>query len=168
MSQEELARRLAERGVSAHATTIAKIEAGTRAIRLDEAAEIAELFGISLDNLFGHGSVEDDVRHAMKTLADTARNAHADLVKTSEAIVGAYELLRRQLDFEVLELGVADGAGTAEEQPGRSFAATKDAQVHRPGRGRRRPSVASRVPGGHETMSSPAGGHVNFVREAIG
>ncbi|MFV9459224.1 MULTISPECIES: helix-turn-helix transcriptional regulator [Rhodococcus] len=108
-SQEDLAKRLAERGLTAHPTTIAKIEAGTRAIKLDEAAELAALFDISLDALLGRGDVEDDLKHATKTLADTAMNAHAVLVKTTESIVEAYELLRQQLDFTGMEKGIIEG-----------------------------------------------------------
>ena len=39
-----------------HPTTIAKIEAGTRSVRINEAVGIAELFEISLDTLVGHPS----------------------------------------------------------------------------------------------------------------
>lgn len=52
MSQADLAKALTERGVSAHATTIAKIEAGDRSVKLDEAVAICSVLGGSLGELF--------------------------------------------------------------------------------------------------------------------
>lgn len=108
-SQDDLAKRLVSRGVSAHPTTIAKIEAGSRAIKLEEAVEIAALFGISLDELSGHGDITDDLKRATQTLSDTAVNAYNDLVRLTESIVDAYEFLRQQLDFKGMETGIAEG-----------------------------------------------------------
>ena len=39
-----------------HATTIAKIEAGSRSVRINEAVGIADLFEVSLDTLLGRKS----------------------------------------------------------------------------------------------------------------
>ncbi|MFF2060093.1 helix-turn-helix transcriptional regulator [Rhodococcus qingshengii] len=108
-SQDDLAKRLVARGVAAHPTTIAKIEAGTRTIKLDEAVEIAALFDISLDELSGRGDIADDLKRATQTLSDTAVNAYNDLVRLTESIVDAYEFLRQQLDFKGMETGIAEG-----------------------------------------------------------
>jgi hypothetical protein len=49
-----MAKMLADRGVQPmHPTTVAKIEAGDRSVRINEAMEIAELFGVSMDALLG-------------------------------------------------------------------------------------------------------------------
>ena len=54
-SQEELAKRLTDKGVDTYASTVAKIESEKkpRAVRLAEAAAIADLFDVSLDTLLG-------------------------------------------------------------------------------------------------------------------
>lgn len=50
-SQEHLARSLTEAGIAIHQTQIAKIEAGTRAVKLVEAVILARLLNVSLDAL---------------------------------------------------------------------------------------------------------------------
>lgn len=48
MSQTALAKALSEHGVKAHMTTVAKIEAGDRSIRLNEAVALSRVLGIDL------------------------------------------------------------------------------------------------------------------------
>jgi transcriptional regulator with XRE-family HTH domain len=48
-----LAKLLQDKGLSVHATTIAKIEYGERPAKLDEAVAVADVFGVSLDALIG-------------------------------------------------------------------------------------------------------------------
>jgi transcriptional regulator with XRE-family HTH domain len=78
-SQAEMAKMLCDRGVEPmHATTIAKIEGGTRSVRINEALGIADLFGISLDTLMGRANEPDDavqLAFALRLLRDTARTA---------------------------------------------------------------------------------------------
>lgn len=50
-TQAELAKRMSDVGVSLHASAIAKIEAATRSIRINEAAAIADILGCPLDQL---------------------------------------------------------------------------------------------------------------------
>lgn len=54
-SQADLAEKMAARGLRAHPTTVAKIEAkkpaDRRAVRLDEAAVLADIFGLTLDEM---------------------------------------------------------------------------------------------------------------------
>lgn len=52
LSQADLATALKRHGISAHATTIAKIEAGDRSVKLDEAVAICSVLGGSLGELF--------------------------------------------------------------------------------------------------------------------
>jgi transcriptional regulator with XRE-family HTH domain len=75
-SQDELADKLSARGVPMHWTTVAKIEKGTRSVRIDEAAEIAGLLGVSLDSLLGRGTDADaDLAFTLRTFLDAVREA---------------------------------------------------------------------------------------------
>jgi transcriptional regulator with XRE-family HTH domain len=72
-SQETLAAKLSASGTAMHWTTVAKIEKGTRSVRIDEAAALADLFGISVDALLQRGARPDSDRaHALIAVADTA------------------------------------------------------------------------------------------------
>jgi transcriptional regulator with XRE-family HTH domain len=53
-TQQQMAAMLAEKGIQPmHATTVAKIEAGDRSVRINEAVGIANLFEMALDALVG-------------------------------------------------------------------------------------------------------------------
>jgi transcriptional regulator with XRE-family HTH domain len=81
-SQEELAKRLTDKGIPVYASTIAKIESEKkpRATRLGEAAGIADLFGVSLDSLLGrHTGLHSDLVFALRGLTDAARQSSAEL-----------------------------------------------------------------------------------------
>jgi transcriptional regulator with XRE-family HTH domain len=74
-SQSHMAKLLSDNGIpKMHPTTIAKIEAGDRAVRIDEAAGIADLFVVSLDSLLGRraGLEEDELTYRLRALRDTA------------------------------------------------------------------------------------------------
>lgn len=54
LSQSDVAQMLNGRGLpGVYATTVAKIEAGDRTVRIDEAAAFADIFGLPLDELIG-------------------------------------------------------------------------------------------------------------------
>jgi transcriptional regulator with XRE-family HTH domain len=75
-SQSHMAKLLSDKGIGAHTTTIAKIEAGDRAVPVDEAAAIADLFEVSLDKLLGRDlGPERDLKYALEALEQTARHA---------------------------------------------------------------------------------------------
>jgi len=79
-SQTYLAELLAKQGFSMYGTTIAKIEAGDRAVQIDEAAAIADLFDVSLDSLLGRAvGLENDLAFAVRIAQQTARR-HLDQV----------------------------------------------------------------------------------------
>jgi transcriptional regulator with XRE-family HTH domain len=109
-SQEELAKRLGERGVAVHASTIAKIETNARAVRLDEAAAIADLFGLSLDTLLGRKAVEDDQDHAINVLAEEAQRLVSDLSQIRDRLDRAYRDLEAQFDSTSIEGLLIDDA----------------------------------------------------------
>jgi transcriptional regulator with XRE-family HTH domain len=76
LTQPQLAKLLAEKGIKPmHATTIAKIEAGTRSVRINEAVGIADLLGVSLDSLLGHRHTPDleDLTNALSDAVVTSR-----------------------------------------------------------------------------------------------
>jgi transcriptional regulator with XRE-family HTH domain len=111
-TQAELAKLLDDRDVPMHWTTIAKIEKGERSVRIDEAAAIAEVFGVSVDALLGRTvGVESDLAYMLRALLDTARQSSAQLM----AIGGA--LQSRFRDLESFEF---DGRETVYEEGGRA------------------------------------------------
>ncbi len=59
-TQPQMADLLSERGIAPmHGTTIAKIEAGIRSVRINEAVGIANLLDVSLDILLGRQQYDD-------------------------------------------------------------------------------------------------------------
>ncbi len=71
-----------------HATTVAKIEAGTRSLRVTEAVGIADLFEISVDTLLGRkpGAQGSDLVYRLRLLRDTAQRLAPQLLATAESI----------------------------------------------------------------------------------
>jgi hypothetical protein len=75
---------MSARGVPMHWTTVAKIEKGTRSVRIDEAAEIAGLFGVSLDSLLGRETdANADLAMALRTFLDAVREALQQISTTA-------------------------------------------------------------------------------------
>lgn len=86
-SQEELARRLTDRGIPVYASTIAKIESEKkpRAARLGEAIGIADLFGLSVDALLDRQGPDDStLTFALNVLGDYARDAERQIERARE------------------------------------------------------------------------------------
>lgn len=94
-SQEELAKRLTDKGIPVYASTIAKIESEKkpRAPRLGEAAGIADLFDMSLDALLGRrpGVQTNDVTSQLRLLRDSA-------MQSSQQVWTSMEILREHLE----------------------------------------------------------------------
>jgi transcriptional regulator with XRE-family HTH domain len=81
-SQAEVAEMLTARGVDKmHHTTVAKIEGGDREVKLDEAAALADLYGLSLDEMLGRNraSPDNEVVHGIRVLRDQARLHQAEV-----------------------------------------------------------------------------------------
>jgi transcriptional regulator with XRE-family HTH domain len=73
------------KGITAYPTTIAKIEAGDRAVQVDELVAFAEIFGVSVDTLLGHTTSGTGTKFMyVDRLADQARRAYWS-IQTSEA-----------------------------------------------------------------------------------
>jgi transcriptional regulator with XRE-family HTH domain len=109
-SQADMAKMLSDKEIPMHPTTIAKIEAGDREVRIDEAAGIADLFGVSLDALLGRKGMEDDQSHALSVLAGEAEKVVPDLMQIRERVWRAYQDLAAQWDFQSFDEFVTDGA----------------------------------------------------------
>jgi transcriptional regulator with XRE-family HTH domain len=107
-SQAEMAKALSDNDIPMHSTTIAKIEAGDRSVRIDEAAGIADLLGVSLDGLLGRKGMEDDKSHAMSVLADEARRVGIEVADMMDRLRRAYEDLEAQWDFKGFDEHVAN------------------------------------------------------------
>lgn len=88
-SQANMARMLSRRGIEPmHATTVAKIEAGSRSLRVTEAVGIADLFEISVDTLLGRHPVAEggDLLYRLRMLRDTAQKLAPQSLATAESI----------------------------------------------------------------------------------
>ena len=81
-SQEELAKRMTDKGIPVYASTIAKIESERkpRPARLGEAIVIADLFEVPLDVLIGRHVPDDTtLTFAMTTLLGYVRDAESQI-----------------------------------------------------------------------------------------
>jgi transcriptional regulator with XRE-family HTH domain len=87
-SQADVAKKLSRNGIPMYATTVAKIEAGERAVRVDEAAAIADLLELPLDWLLGRQAAgpESKLRYALHAVQEGAHRTMADLASMLEAL----------------------------------------------------------------------------------
>ena len=108
-SQSDIAKLLSENRIPMHPTTIAKIEAGDRSVRIDEATGIADLLGLSLDGLLGRKGMEDERSHAMTVLAEEARKLIPEVIDIVDRLRRAYQELEAQFDFAGFEQHIAKG-----------------------------------------------------------
>jgi transcriptional regulator with XRE-family HTH domain len=93
-SQADVAKMLGDKGIKGiYPTTVAKIESGERAVRIDEATALADLFEVPLDALLGRkqNSQEDELAYLLRVLRDTAR-------QSSQQVWAAMETIREQLE----------------------------------------------------------------------
>ncbi|MBB5161596.1 helix-turn-helix domain-containing protein [Mycobacterium sp. AZCC_0083] len=114
-SQAEMAKLLADNGVQPmHATTIAKIEAGDRSVRINEAVGIADLFGVSLDTLMGRsvGPADADFAFALRVLRDTARRSSDQALDVTREIQQQARHIAAAFDYDGLQ-GLQKLADTA-------------------------------------------------------
>jgi transcriptional regulator with XRE-family HTH domain len=87
LTQTDLANMLKPKGIHMHWTTIAKIEKGTRSVRIDEAAAFADCFGISVDTLLGRRArPKSDQVHVLTAVADTAIRSAGPIIDIAMAV----------------------------------------------------------------------------------
>lgn len=89
-TQSELVRRLYNKGVPTYVSTIGKLESGARSVQLHELVAFADIFGVSIDALTGHGSNGSDLMWSINKLVSTAR-------KTAREVNAANETFADQL-----------------------------------------------------------------------
>ncbi|HME16661.1 MAG TPA: helix-turn-helix transcriptional regulator [Mycobacterium sp.] len=103
-----------------HPTTIAKIEAGDRAVRIDEATAIADIFEMSLDSLLGRtAQVDNDPTYSIRALRDKAMKYVRDVGVISRSFRDTL------VDVHGLEF---DGRETLESEGERAVKALDQAQ----------------------------------------
>jgi transcriptional regulator with XRE-family HTH domain len=74
-SLAHLAQKLTDEGLtSVYATTVAKIESGARAVRVDELTAFADAFEMSLDALTDHHPRRGDLAYLRRSLGNTITN----------------------------------------------------------------------------------------------
>ena len=107
-----MAKLLSDKGVQPmHPTTIAKIEAGDRSVRINEAVAIADVFEVSLDALLGREpGPRRDLHYALGALLDAVYLSQTQLHRTAKSLherledipsgFGGYDTLAR-LEREV-------------------------------------------------------------------
>lgn len=86
-SQAELAKLLTSKGIPGiYATTVAKIESGERAVRINEANALADLLGTTVDDLLGRQEPDDGtLAFAMVNVASYATTALREVITAKEA-----------------------------------------------------------------------------------
>ena len=121
-SQADLARKLSAVGLSVHPTTIAKIEGGDRAVRIAEAVAIAEIFGFSLDEVFGRTATDDtEFAYRFRTLQEKAVEGLSTL-----------EIFQRRFGnrwYALLEFEFTDGRELIEANGGNAIEHIRSALV---------------------------------------
>jgi transcriptional regulator with XRE-family HTH domain len=121
LSQAQLANMLSNKGLAVYPTTIAKIEAGDRAPRIDEIAAIADVFEVSIDALIGRSvNRVDDFMFAFRAAVDTAQRAMWQVESTDRAL--------RDAIAELTAFGEKGAAKTFASGCGRACDALTDAQ----------------------------------------
>lgn len=110
-SQEQVAKRLLEFGVSMHQTTIAKIEAAARPIRVNEAYVLAKILNVSLEDLLQYtpDGAEDELQLALAFSAQ----AHQQAV---DAATRAMELAELQAEAQKAHLQAVRVQTSAEQR----------------------------------------------------
>ena len=100
-SQADLSKMLNDKGIKGiYPTTIAKIESGERAVRIDEAATLADLFEVPLDALLGRraGAQRNELAYRLRLLRDTAKESSQQVWTSMEKIREQLEELPRDFD----------------------------------------------------------------------
>jgi transcriptional regulator with XRE-family HTH domain len=103
-SQDELAKRLADKGIPVYASTIAKIESEKkpRPARLGEAAVIADLFEVPVDVLIDRRDPQESLTFALVTLSGYIRDVErqAEQAQRVSANIGQ-QLEEAKTSFEL-------------------------------------------------------------------
>jgi len=91
-SQEELAKQLHEVGIEMHQTTVAKVERGTRQLRVSEAVALAHVMGMPVLSVF-YGPGPEGEPWSMETMRKQMEQADEDIRQTEERLDALYKRL---------------------------------------------------------------------------
>lgn len=69
-------------------STVAKIESGERAVRVDEVGVLADIFGVSVDALMGRASSGTDLVWAMNRLSSNAQKSAGEVAMIMDRLNG--------------------------------------------------------------------------------
>jgi len=100
-SQSDMAKMLSDKGIQGvYPTTIAKLEAGDRAVRIDELTAIADLFEVSTDALLGRKvGLENDLAYTLRGVLETARQSAAQIAAIRDTLHDRFrDLLTMEFD----------------------------------------------------------------------
>jgi transcriptional regulator with XRE-family HTH domain len=115
-SRADLSKLLQDKGFEhIYPSTIAKIEYGERAVRIDEATAIADLFEVSVDALLGRKTaVENDLAYTLRGVLDVAQQCSMQVSVIQNTLSQRFVELQA-LDFEGQDelMAEADAAGRA-------------------------------------------------------
>ncbi|MBS2939576.1 helix-turn-helix transcriptional regulator [Nocardioides sp. J2M5] len=102
MTQADLARRLSARGVEMHQTTVAKLEAGRRPIRLNELVVLAQILGVSLESLLPKSGAPSPLEAARAEAREKARRVEVltTHLNSARAVAAATEQQLAQAEAE--------------------------------------------------------------------
>jgi transcriptional regulator with XRE-family HTH domain len=137
-SQADLAELLQGRGLGhIYPTTVAKIESGERAVRIDEATAIADLFEVSVDALLGR-NVErgSDLAYTLRAVQNIARQSAQQTTAIADSLSDSL------VDLDALEF---NGREVLEKDVMRARRALREAQVAFSNVAKFRPPSGSRV-----------------------
>ena len=115
--QAELARRMSERGWPWHQSTVYRVESGRQAVRFDEAVDLADLLGTTLDRLtwaIGEAGEQELADGALVRLHDSAAGAAESLTQFYAARARALRTARDAAASEYARVREA-AASIAEE-----------------------------------------------------
>lgn len=103
-TQAEMAKLLSEKDIHVHWTTIAKIEKGTRSVRIDEAAGIADLLNISVDTLLGRRTEpQSDLAELLRSIKHAAGKSMLDITGMLVLIQGWMNELQELTELQGFE-----------------------------------------------------------------
>jgi transcriptional regulator with XRE-family HTH domain len=113
-SQEDLAERLRQHGFEMHQTTVAKIERGTRPLRVSEAAAIATIFRVPPLAVF-LGPPPERIPWSLDKMHEALRRAEENLAASQELMVdSAARYILQKADVMELARTLNDAAVKAE------------------------------------------------------
>jgi transcriptional regulator with XRE-family HTH domain len=103
VSQTELARRMAERGWPWHQATVYRVETGKQPVRFDEALDLADLLGVTLDRLtwaIGEAAEEELATFALTSLRERIQEAAVAIARLRIARVVAESRAKAAADSD--------------------------------------------------------------------